>query len=83
MTQLFESGDQVSLKSGGPLMTVSSYQDGLVYCKWFDGATPCAGKFEETDLERVTVPGPDMAQQPRQGIVQRGRGLFGPHGDRK
>lgn len=83
MAHLFNEGDQVRLKSGGPHMTVSSYQDGLVYCKWFDRVTPCSGMFEETDLEKAAVPGPDVIQSPRQGIVQRGRGLFGPHGDRK
>ena len=33
----FEPGDQVLLKSGGPLMTVESVSDSSVNCIWFEG----------------------------------------------
>lgn len=32
----FKEGDLVVLNSGGPTMTVSHYDYGEVYCKWFD-----------------------------------------------
>lgn len=37
MAQAFQPGDTVRLKSGGPVMTVQSYDDptGRVNCTWF------------------------------------------------
>ncbi|TDB32569.1 DUF2158 domain-containing protein [Stenotrophomonas sp. TEPEL] len=32
----FKLGDKVKLKSGGPVMTVSSVSDKGVECQWFD-----------------------------------------------
>lgn len=38
MSERFQVGDVVRLKSGGPKMTVSMIDnDGLVHVKWFDG----------------------------------------------
>jgi len=34
--QKFKTGDQVQLKSGGPVMTVKEYDGGEVVCEWFD-----------------------------------------------
>ncbi|WP_312310326.1 YodC family protein [Stenotrophomonas indicatrix] len=32
----FNPGDQVQLKSGGPIMTINSIEDGEAWCEWFD-----------------------------------------------
>ena len=34
-SQEFSSGQLVSLKSGGPVMTVSRFENGSVTCQWF------------------------------------------------
>ena len=37
MAEKFKAGDQVKLKSGGPVMTVVSYEENKQYkCTWFD-----------------------------------------------
>lgn len=33
----FAPGDEVRLKSGGPIMTIASVEDGKALCMWFDG----------------------------------------------
>lgn len=44
-------GDQVQLKSGGPIMTVDSMVDGKLLCCWFSKEnTPCAVAFTPTSL---------------------------------
>jgi uncharacterized protein YodC (DUF2158 family) len=41
----FKPGDQVQLKSGGPVMTINSISDGEAWCEWFDknGSHQCRG----------------------------------------
>ena len=47
-------GDTVQLKSGGPMMTVSSVSDhyGVLtaWCDWFDGKKAVNGTFPVTSL---------------------------------
>jgi uncharacterized protein YodC (DUF2158 family) len=49
---MFKVGDTVRLKSGGPLMTVTSIQpDGTVWCEWFDKSDVLQGRsFEVSSL---------------------------------
>jgi uncharacterized protein YodC (DUF2158 family) len=49
----YKTGDFVRLKSGGPKMTVSSYNEfAKAYdCKWFVGAKLNEGRFEEGEIE--------------------------------
>jgi uncharacterized protein YodC (DUF2158 family) len=53
---MFEAGDTVQLKSGGPMMTVEhagNYADGVfrVLCTWFDSA----GKFQRKAFPPETL----------------------------
>ena len=55
----FKAGDRVRLKSGGPIMTVSSHAPGIrekYVCQWFAGQRLEHGKFEASDLELVESP---------------------------
>jgi uncharacterized protein YodC (DUF2158 family) len=36
---MFQAGDVVQLKSGGPSMTIEREEEGGYHCKWFDGET--------------------------------------------
>ena len=49
----FDRGDSVRLKSGGPIMTVSGFDDGKVECWWTDanGETE-TGSFPPESLKR-------------------------------
>jgi uncharacterized protein YodC (DUF2158 family) len=54
----FKPGDLVTLKSGGPKMTVKStgmagFQDDDYYCQWFAGANLKSGHFKFDSLKRV------------------------------
>lgn len=58
----FEVGQTVRLKSGGPLMTVSSVGDDYgvptVWCVWFDKTTEKTGKYVPGVLEAATAKPP-------------------------
>lgn len=43
---MFNKGDVVVLKSGGPRMTVMDVTDGKAACVWFDKTTEKRGVFE-------------------------------------
>lgn len=54
-TQKFKKGDTVRLKSGGPLMTVESYNienETEVLCVWFKDNERLDGYFDEDTLEK-------------------------------
>ncbi len=55
---LFKEGDIVVLKSGGPRMTVSHYDVGMVVCTWFVGTEQKHGTFNEATLFKPTGPKP-------------------------
>jgi uncharacterized protein YodC (DUF2158 family) len=55
-------GDVVTLKSGGPKMTVTQvgmtqFSDTLsAWCEWFDGNKPLKGTYAVAALEKVPPP---------------------------
>ena len=44
-------GDTVRLKSGGPVMTVDSVDQGMALCVWMKGETPISRSFSIATLE--------------------------------
>jgi len=66
MTNKFQVGDLVQLKSGGPGMTVRhvpgkqsanyGHEKDQYLCEWFKGATRDKGNFEEHVLQAFTPP---------------------------
>ncbi|WP_338876920.1 DUF2158 domain-containing protein [Spirosoma sp. SC4-14] len=48
-------GDKVRLKSGGPIMTVTHFNDltGIFTCQWFMNGKLELGYFPEESLEKV------------------------------
>jgi uncharacterized protein YodC (DUF2158 family) len=50
----FQPGDSVRLKSGGPLMTVDSWDDSYIQylCTWFDDKRLESQRFNEESLEK-------------------------------
>jgi uncharacterized protein YodC (DUF2158 family) len=65
MAQIFKKGDIVSLKSGGPKMTVETYRwemvtmtsskesDHIVTCTWFDNSNKLVSHDFEQDSLRL------------------------------
>lgn len=68
MTHVFDKGDVVRLKSGGPTMTVSSRTiDGTTIsyaCQWFEGTILNTGTFDQ-DAVCVCVPVKDCGKEMR------------------
>ncbi|WP_415184388.1 YodC family protein [Phaeovulum sp.] len=60
MAAIFNPGDIVQLKSGGPAMTISEVERrtaGARYtCQWFKGASKEHGYFEEHTLKPYVAP---------------------------
>ncbi|MCB8421762.1 DUF2158 domain-containing protein [Klebsiella variicola subsp. variicola] len=58
MKAKFEDGTRVQLKSGGPIMTVDSYDENTqkYLCEWFKDGKLYKESFRETSLEEF-VPG--------------------------
>ncbi len=56
----FNPGDTVQMKSGGPLMTVVSFEDNYYYCTWMERSGPQSSpkyakkqeRFNEVELTR-------------------------------
>lgn len=56
MEKIFEIGEVVQLKSGGPKMTIEYIPDDYnIKCVWFVKATLVRGEFKKTLLQRVSV----------------------------
>ena len=51
----FQPGSVVTLKSGGPAMTVmdEGHEPGRVRCQWFERNERMSGEFAEASLERI------------------------------
>jgi uncharacterized protein YodC (DUF2158 family) len=58
-TSMFKPGDVVTLKSGGPKMTVAWCEDQngtpQAYCEWFEGSKKMGSTFAPTSLEQVAT----------------------------
>jgi len=61
---MFQVGDVVQLKSGGPLMTVSELQGNIVHCRWFVGNEEKSSSFASELLKSANT-GPKFAYVPR------------------
>jgi uncharacterized protein YodC (DUF2158 family) len=57
MADCFAPGDIVSLRSGGPPLTVSAptRTDGIIEVIWFDGATLCRDAFDPRELQKAAA----------------------------
>jgi uncharacterized protein YodC (DUF2158 family) len=64
MEKLFQVGDQVRLKSGGPVMTIEKNKEmyfssteykGKVFCTWFNRLKKETKLFKQETLKRVQV----------------------------
>ncbi len=53
--EVFEVGELVQLKSGGPSMTVRKVigEDPVIWCQWFSGNKLNEGRFAPDSLEKV------------------------------
>jgi uncharacterized protein YodC (DUF2158 family) len=52
-TSLFERGDKVRRKTGGPVMTVEHCGDHAVYCIWYVGKETHSANFSRKELDLV------------------------------
>lgn len=54
MSEKIENGTVVQLKSGGPLMTIDSYDEDRqqYYCEWFVKEQRQAGYFSGTSIQK-------------------------------
>ena len=66
---VFNEGDRVQLKSGGPIMTVEGYEDGYVVCVWFEGKKRESGTFKEGTLQPAPARGAISVVRSRRGFM--------------
>jgi uncharacterized protein YodC (DUF2158 family) len=56
MSNKFNVGDVVGLKSGGPILTVNAVEDGQYACVWFDDEVKLnSGWFNEATLDLIDI----------------------------
>ena len=60
MAEEWKVGDEVVLKSGGPVMTVVLVQDEVIRCQWFHGERLEHGEFPAAALTTPPKKGPAM-----------------------
>lgn len=49
--KLFNEGDKVRRKEGGPVMLVKAAPDHMAYCTWEEGGKATQGTFHQEALE--------------------------------
>ena len=69
--ELFEAGDIVRLRAGGPPMVVRAVSGDTAYCQWYAGVDLHQGTFLFSSLE-------DIGRQRRFATATQGAGLL-PH----
>jgi uncharacterized protein YodC (DUF2158 family) len=57
MEEGIQAGDVVTLKDGGPAMTVQARSQNLAYCAWMRDGQLQQGTFEIANLRRVVASG--------------------------
>lgn len=79
MTDTFQLGDVVVLKSGGPQMTVSAVGEsnttgqGLVWCVWFEKSDKHSDSFPQETLKQYES---DYNRHPRKTLLAFISGYF-------
>ncbi len=59
----FKEGDSVTLKSGGPVMTISELKENdRCVCRWFDKNTQFKDIFNSSDLKEYEEPNRDWVK---------------------
>jgi uncharacterized protein YodC (DUF2158 family) len=57
----FNVGDQVRVRSGGPLMTIDGTSGSRYVCVWFANAEFHRDNFDQATLEKVAAKDPDLS----------------------
>lgn len=76
-------GDVVTLKSGGPCMTVETFSDAEVRCRWFgeDGAIDSAVRSAEFHPDMLMSAGEGPVGKPKDELPRaESHGSAKPHG---
>ncbi len=62
---VFKAGDVVTLRSGGPKMTVEHADAAQAWCVWIDKGKQQRGEFSHTTLMKPPAPGIPKVIGPR------------------